>query len=715
MKNIITIIKEDLRHITGNVVGIIVVIGLCLVPCLYAWFNIFSNWEPYNEESTSRLQIAVVSEDKGLDLLGININAGDKIIQQLQANSSLGWQFMDSADTALESVYSGQCYAALVIPEDFSDNILSFIEGEIKSPEIAYYENDKKNAIAPRITAQAKTALENRINASFVQTIVEYATDVISVIKNSGFDAEALLVDLSDDAAMLSSRLYDCCVALDSVADLTTASLDPISVSCGLLGNTGSSLKLSREILENTAGDIGSTGQQIQNTADAVSGAMEQTITNLRAIYDDTESIGSDLALYNSFVENSAKHNSTLLKTMEANCSSMSADLAAIGLTGMSEKMGRLGTKLGRLYDIMQTIADANDNIGDIAEETIDSLNEELLSCMELARNIRDNISPELTAYTNELLDNIQSTSDNVSSLLSSFGESTGIAGAMLDSYTDDIDILHGGFAKTKAALLSAQQEMASLSRVMANLANSPLIKGIGDTLDSNSQLIGDYLAAPVRMETIKKYDAGNFGSAMAPFYTILAQWVGALLYCTMLRIRERNRSRFDLPQHYLGKYGLFFLIGMTQSMLVALGDIFYVQIQCAEPLRFIFGVLLIGFCFSMINYALTYLLGHVGVGLSVVIMLIQVAGAGGTMPVEILPEIFQKLYDFMPFKYAMNALREAVGGSYGTAYGENLLILLAVSFAVFIIGIVLSPPCNKLKDMIDNSRSKCEVMLFDK
>ena len=61
-------------------------LGLCLVPCLYAWFNILSNWDPYGVASTSRIKVAVASEDQGYQVMGLELNIGELVLQGLESN-----------------------------------------------------------------------------------------------------------------------------------------------------------------------------------------------------------------------------------------------------------------------------------------------------------------------------------------------------------------------------------------------------------------------------------------------------------------------------------------------------------------------------------------------------------------------------------------------------------------------------------------------------
>ena len=218
MKNIFNIAGYDLRKITGSVVAIITILGLCIVPCLYAWFNIFSNWSPYESEATGRISVSVVSEDEGTEILGLSINVGDKIIEALKGNDQIGWRFEENEDAAIEGVRSGDYYAAIVIPEDFSRDVLSFVSGEMDNPTLVYYENEKKNAIAPKITGKAKSALEAEVDAAFIETIAEYLSKAVAASEATGYDPQDVFADLSAKLDDLSTTLESCVVMVDAAA-----------------------------------------------------------------------------------------------------------------------------------------------------------------------------------------------------------------------------------------------------------------------------------------------------------------------------------------------------------------------------------------------------------------------------------------------------------------------------------------------------------------
>ena len=160
MIKIFRVFLSDMRRMRSNVVAIVIVMGLSIIPALYAWFNIMSNWNPYGESATSQMKIGVCSEDTGVTIGSLELNIGDKMIDGLKENTTIGWVFDDSKEKTLEGVRSGEYYAALIVPKDFTEKMISFLGGDPVNPAIDYYENSKKNAIATKITSKAKTAVQ---------------------------------------------------------------------------------------------------------------------------------------------------------------------------------------------------------------------------------------------------------------------------------------------------------------------------------------------------------------------------------------------------------------------------------------------------------------------------------------------------------------------------------------------------------------------------
>ena len=714
MKNILYIFRNDMRRISASVVAIVIILGLAAVPCLYAWFNIFSNWDPYGPDATSRIKVAVASDDAGASVLGLKINIGDQVISALEANDTIGWQFVDTKQDALDLVYSGDCYAALVVPEDFTTNVTSFLSGDITNPEIIFYQNDKKNAIAPKITGKAKTAVQEQVNATFVQTISDDIASLISVANANGVTAEGLLNDLSSDISDLSLKLSDCCAALSAANGLTNAARNLISVSVKLCNNTATTLEQSKDLLNKVGDDTATINERVDTTVQSVTTALAQADANLAAIQTSLENAFSDINRYNDYVSTGLAADVAMLDALSTNCSDMAQSFTSIGFDAAASQMNALASKLKSLSAALGSLKEANDESWEGIREQQASLIESISSARETISSLSATVSSDLAPKLHAALNKAQGASANVSSVLGKLQSSTSALSGTLNSYLGSIGTMQSGFADTQKAIEGAQAELKVISEFVSALAGSKLLAEVSDTLENDGDLVGGYLASPISMDTVIKYEIETYGSAMAPFYTVLAQWVGALLNAVFLKVKIRAEDEplgLRLHERFFGRYGLFFLVAVGQALIVSLGDLFYVQIQCLYPWRFVLAAVVTGLCFSLINYALVFALDNIGMALSVIAMVMQVGGSGGTYPVEVLPEIFRKLYDYMPFKYAMNAMRETIAGMYGSNYTHDIIVLLCIALGSIIFGLALYYPCLGLNRLIESSKRKSEIM----
>ena len=176
-------------------------------------------------------------------------------------------------------------------------------------------------------------------------------------------------------------------------------------------------------------------------------------------------------------------------------------------------------------------------------------------------------------------------------------------------------------------------------------------------------------------------YDIANYGSGVAPFYTVLAIWVGMTILVSILKVHVDKK---DFPhakpyEYYFGRYLLFLLLSEIQAMVIVIGDLYIFGVQCKYPAELFLVAAVTSLTFSLLIYSLTISFGDIGKALAVVVMVIQIAGSGGTYPIEALPAFFRNVYIFFPFPYAINAMRECIGhvpsgSGAGSAKAFNLL-----------------------------------------
>ncbi len=188
-----------------------------IIPSLYAWFNIKALWDPYG--NTGELPIAVYSADKPAEFQGKEIAIGKEVIKSLHDNKQLGWQFVDSKKELEDGVRSGEYYAGIYLPEDFSEDLLSFTSGDINKPKIEYTVNEKINAIAPKITDKGATAIQTQISDEFIKTA---SSTLLKVFNEIGYDIDSNLVSINKVKSMILSTDEN----LDTIDGYTQQVLD---------------------------------------------------------------------------------------------------------------------------------------------------------------------------------------------------------------------------------------------------------------------------------------------------------------------------------------------------------------------------------------------------------------------------------------------------------------------------------------------------------
>ncbi|MGB9199979.1 YhgE/Pip domain-containing protein [Methanobacterium sp.] len=168
IKDIRNIFRNDMKAVKNNPVVMVVLLVIILLPSLYALLNIEATWDPYAR--TSNIEVAVVNEDLGYATNGTNYNVGNMLVNELKNNTSFKWQFVDES-TGVNGVKNGKYYAVLIIPSNFSQQLLSIQTSNPQQAQIQYIVNDKTNPIAPRLTNAGVDTIQSQINGEIVKTV----------------------------------------------------------------------------------------------------------------------------------------------------------------------------------------------------------------------------------------------------------------------------------------------------------------------------------------------------------------------------------------------------------------------------------------------------------------------------------------------------------------------------------------------------------------
>jgi len=715
MRNILNIIVHDFRRLTPSVVALVILMGIIVVPCLFAWFNTLSNDDPFKPQSTGRIPVAVVSEDEGTEMIGLNINVGEKFIDAVNGNDMIGWDILKDKDKAIEGVYAGDYYAAVIVPEDFSENVLSFSKGEMKHPKIIFYENEKKNAIAPKITGKVREVLEQEIDRAFVDTMGNYITEAANAAKAAGLDPADAFGDLSDRMTGLSADLESALVMVRGAAGLSDAAGNLLKASDNLIGSSENTIELGEQLVESAEGRIPEEvdTSSVQEVIDAITSALSD---DLDRIDSDLSSAEERMDAYNQYVQNDLENQMGLVATMKNSADRAANKLSDMGFTGLASRFARISDKLDHIYDLMDELVEADDSNWNTMKGYIDDILSDIAFAEDSIVKIEADVDDELDKKLEQVIDDARkSISETRNSLSGVYGDMDLLENALSKS-DKALKSMKGGLNGTVYTLTSLQNGARNLAQLFDNLSGSDMVKDVNHLMTNDAAVIAENMATPIKMNTEEVYPIRNFGSVMAPFYLVIAQWIGAMFAAVMIHVQVKRREDelggMKLHEAFFGRYRLFLMIGLAQALLVSIGELLYVGIQCLHPLLFILAALVNGLIFTLIVYSLVFALGNIGLAAGVIIMIIQVAGGGGTFPVEVLPPAFRALFPFMPFHYAMDAMRECIGGMYDHTYIKCLGILILFGLAAVAFGLLLQRPMRGIIEKVEESKRESDVML---
>ena len=715
MNKILKVFTNDMKKISTNVIAVVIILGLSILPSLYAWFNIFSNWDPYGPSSTGNIKVAVVSDDAGAEISGLEINIGATVVEALQANNTIGWVFTDNSDETIEGVKAGDYYAALVIPETFSADMVSFLTGDLEHPQIIYYENGKKNAIAPKITQKAQKTVRQQVNATFISTLAESAMKAGNVISATNSDGVSIADTMTEKLTALSSDMDTYINILSSFKGIMDSAQSIISTTKIMLPSLDTVLDSSKTSLSSMQTMVNSSTNTVNTVSDMMLSSLDMIDGTLTMISNVVNSDLSSAQTVSTIVLNGIGAVNNMIPYAKEIFNSSVAGIETKG----DEKINSQINAIRGQFDLVKSDADHVGSSSAVAvsnsNDLIDKIQAELEHCSNDIAVLKDTYSSSVKPQLSSTVTNAQAALNTTVNALSSFNLNLGSTDNVLTSYSDTLADGNTNLDTTLELAQELSDYIKTLTENMSELSDNENYNKLIEVMDSNPELLGEFASSPVSLDTVRIYPIENYGSAMAPFYTVLALWVGALILVAIIHVKVHPIPGVSgiCPRHaYFGRYMLFFLVGQLQTLITVLGDLHFIGIQCEHPVMFWFAGAMCSFVFTLFIYSLTVALGNIGEALAVVVMVVQVAGAGCTFPIETLPKVFHSLYNYLPFQFGMNAMKEAIAGLYENSYWTYIAKLSVYLLVSLFIGLVGAIPFRKLNKIIDKNKEKSGIMI---
>ena len=501
MKKIFSVFRLDLKSLTKNLIVFVVVIGITILPALYAWFNIAANWDPYS--STGELPFAVCTLDKGYEFKGLKINAGEKIVENLKQNDKMGWTFVDE-DDAKKGVEDGKYYAAVVIPEDFTENLLSVTTGGFKQANLQYYVNEKKNAIAPKITDKGISAIQESVDATYVSTIAETIATTLNISESELKDnkdkiAEKItsaLTTAKSDVASFNSSIDLLITTLDSVNDLIKSNKEMLPTVQQSLSNVGvvtDDVKGMITSTQNMSAQLTTVIDNLITSGDSYAQSVSSQLDDaFSTISTDANAVAAKISKIEVINQAKIAVNNKLLSIFNAIQSNLGVDCSKVTakLTSANEKQNAIIAKIDSICDAIKSTGAVPANAKAELEQQITDADAEMTAVSSEFSAIKSGIDSALTGSFSKL--------DSVAAFAQTLSGTTGQIDTAFDNATATVDDLKSVLTNLKTYLTNLTTRIDLTVKKVDELKNDDTLESIILPIIEDPEGLGEFLSAPV-------------------------------------------------------------------------------------------------------------------------------------------------------------------------------------------------------------------------
>lgn len=743
MRKIWDIYRLDIKNIVTNMSILIVIGGLIFLPSLYAWFNIKASWDPYGQ--TDQIPIGVVNEDEGATIRDEDINVGKDLVENLKENDAMNWKFVDR-EKAMSEVEYGNYYAVITIPKNFSEKLATVTSGEPEKAEMDYYVNEKINAIAPKITDKGVSVIVEEISSEFISTVNGAIFDMFNEI---GLELEEdypdiqnfkeYVFNMEEELPKIHDTLLDTEGDADDADKLIKNALGKVPEAESILDDGLSQIDKALEVLGDIEDEVNEMSPKIEKELKSIQSKVHEVNDAIKEL-DGSDISFSDVQTGIDDIDEDISKFREKLSSIEDTLTSVQSGLQD-GAAGESEEQPEEEEE-NEDEESNDEEAPVEDNVNNLEEEkeNIQAVIDEIQAMDETLGKIQSE-SKEIHQFVEDVEKDVKEKidfdgipTDKVDELVTVYTDE------IVPTLTEEIKNAKGTLQEAKGMVVDIKDAIPEVKRLLNN-TNDHLGEGqelltdvlneypyVNDKVKETADKIRDledetdlneiiellkndpesekgFFSEPVKLHKNEIFPIKNYGTGMTPFYTVLAFWVGGLLLISLLTTDITDDPNIKPRHMYFGRLFTFLTIGFFQAIIAILGNLFILKVEVSSILAFIGFGLIVGAVFMTIIYTVVSIFGDVGKAMIIILLVLQIAGSGGTYPVVLLPKFFQMINPILPFTYAVDLMREAVGGIVTKRVIRDLVVLLGFGSAFVLIGAFLKAPLNKFMSKVMGSK----------
>ncbi|WP_252235346.1 YhgE/Pip domain-containing protein [Clostridium sp. CH2] len=758
MRNIFRIYKRDIVTIATNWAALIMIIVLIIVPSLYSLINIKASWDPYG--ATNGIKIAIINEDKGTVFKEKDINLGEELIEKLEENDKMGWSFVDK-ETGKKGLIEEKYYATIEIPENFSKDLTTLVEKDVEKPKLIYTVNEKKNTIAPKMTDAGVKTLKGQLDDNITRTVTGAMFRACNEVGIDIQNNREHLRRIIDGIYELDENMPDIKELLDDSIEGTVNASELIKKSEEVIPVVYDSIDASKELINNSHYYL----EEIEGNLSDLSPLIEEELVNGESSLDALgvtlanldEKVLPDvarktfIALTDSSeklqkIVKTAKYDLKTIKSHIDKISNIEINLKPIEegeakdtkeikqdnkelkyLKSVQKDLKDISRKISETIDKLDLIYDRLDVVIERSKEEVEKIDTDGVDIQALTdtRKILDDVHSLVATlvdnYDSELVPTIEygfksireisdsglvlleqgiSILPDVENLLGDFNKITNLSNEQLVKLQDDFPKIQDQVHKL-AHKLKAVDEKDQIDELLDMITNE---------WDSQSM----FMTSPVDIEDNRLFPWPNYGSTATPFYTVLCLWVGGLLSSALLslEVHEFDDGTVIKPyQIYLGKLLMFLSLAVCQALVASVGALLILGSYSLHPVMYVFYSIFVSLVFMTVIYTAGSLLDDVGKAIIVVILVLQIAGTSGNFPIEVAPVLFQKIYPYLPFTYAINGMRQIMAGIVYPILIKDTIILSVYMVGALICGLSLKGLLNKTTTKLMGKLAESDIL----
>ncbi|WP_193071134.1 YhgE/Pip domain-containing protein [Brevibacterium sp. FME37] len=690
----------ELSRFKRHTITRLAIIVVAIIPAIYGGLYLASNWAP--TDNLDKLQAAVVNTDEGAekpDSDGEKLQAGDELVDKITPKGEGGFDWQEtSLKEANDGLAEGKYFAVLEIPSNFSERLVSTGGDDPEQAGLNLRTDDAHNFIvgqmAGTILNEIKSGLNETTTAEYVTEVYLGFNDIHSSTKEAVKGASKLndgAVDLHDGTGELSDGAHK----LDKGVGTLQTGIGDLDEGAGKLKKGSGDLKTGADTLAKSTTEAKNGSKKLSTGAGQVADGTSQ----LRDTADETTDKAEDLRKRaDDLVEgtrpkldNAEDDFESARKTVNGDVDDRVAQLREDypddpNVAKLADDMDRLGGDLDKAHGRASKAADEAKDLEGPVKKAVD----------DVMGKIRD--ADRKIGKLDDGAQKVATGADDLHSGLIKLDAGAGKLAKGAGDLNDGVIQLKDGTEKAKtgaADLKDGSSKLADGSDELDKGAKK-LVDGSGELADkladglkqiptydkSDRENRSDVVAVPVDAEKLKDNAVDAYGEGLAAFFVSLALWIGGMItYMVINAIPYRalmssaKSSRIAWAGYVPG-----IMFGVAQVAVLYGVLTFALDFSAGSWVWTLLFSILVAASFHAVHQLCVAALGGVGRLVALVLLMVQIASAGGTYPVQTAPSIFQIISPFLPMTHAVNGLRALIAGGDMFIAAQAAVVLLLMT-----------------------------------